>query len=243
MATSSFLRRRGAPGASTGLPAGFLPAGFLLIIALLVPLSGAPLAKERFYAGGGPANRSFISNFRENAQITHPNLNLTVFPGQLEFGGGIAFQGGFVVHENFAVEVMLISTSHDANHSGFALQQDVDISTIGFGFRLMANFGDGHDVFFRGGLGGINIHYEDNTDIGGTFMADSDIFGNGFFLGAGYKVRFGPIGVELGGNHERYDLDRVETADLSFEIRNIPIVTTSAHLIITFNFGTQGALN
>jgi len=212
--------------------------------ALLLLAPPAASAREGLFMGLGASQQEVVSGIDGNRAVDNDGGSPTneVRMGKPESGRGVAFDAGFGLNDNVALELLLSVTRHNTVFDPNATRQSFDatLSSVLFGVKLGVPLGQAGEVFVRGGLGGYELAYRrNNFDLGTSQVVDDSRFsGRGYSLGVGSELFFGHWGLQLAYNTHKADLGTVQSRGFSGQVMP-SIDATLSTLSVLINFYLQ----
>ncbi len=222
-------------------PLGILLLASLALLALaMVPAAADARPSDKYTLGIGLAGARIKGDLDGQAVAsddltTGPNAYLA----KPDEGGGMLLFGGLQFSRLLAVEVLSLSTRHDATHAAYpGVHFQSNVGSLLAALRVMGALGENVEVFGRVGAGTMGVVYADNTVLPpNALRLSSKLAGWELAAGGGLAVFFDPLGVELGLLHERGRLRHLSAAERTVDsFRQAYVTRNTVTLALTMHF-------
>ncbi|MDH4247130.1 MAG: porin family protein [Deltaproteobacteria bacterium] len=181
-----------------------------VLMGVLMLSSPAQAINRGWYMGLGLINQSLSGEIDGTVSLTDPAY--TVEPGKLEAGGGYAFQIGYGLDPNFALELLIASSANKANHA-VAGSQNATLRSGTVEMRISTG-GQRLDFFTRIGWGVRSLEYA-NAATTTAPLQPALLTGRGGSYGVGLEHLTRKWGLEAAYNVDRVRFDHVTAGTLS----------------------------
>lgn len=225
-----------------GLLAVLVAALALSLVLPATPARARPAGKPITLGMGVAATRAAGGLDGQRVVTESGGSGLTSYLGKLDNGHGSLLMGGMTLTPSMALELLLLSTRHDARHEslpGETLPAHVG-SLLGT-VRLMLPLSEDFELFGRLGAGPVIVRYSDNTRLPPTSARfGAALSGLSIAAGGGVAMFFDPLGLELAVLQQRARLSEISAASNTMpSFRDTYINLGSVTLILTMHFGVQ----